>query len=88
MLVGTNDLCMEMGIPGQVGDAKVVAAMEKVISACNANGVYAGLGGVYAPDLMEKYIDMGMRFILSGSDLSFMMGAAKERADLLRRLSV
>lgn len=84
VLVGTNDLCMEMGIPGQVGDDRVIAAMERVIGACQSNGVHAGLGGVYDPALMQRYIDMGMRFILSGSDLSFLMAAAKERASTLR----
>ena len=38
LLIGTNDLCMEMGIPGQVGDAKVAAVYERVIAACTANG--------------------------------------------------
>ena len=88
LLVGTNDLCMEMGIPGQVGDPKVVSAMERVIAACQANGVHPGLGGVYSPDLMQRYIEMGMRFILSGNDLSFLMAAARDRADFLRGISL
>jgi 2-keto-3-deoxy-L-rhamnonate aldolase RhmA len=46
------------------------------------------MGGVYEPKLMEKYIGMGMRFILSGSDLSFMMAGAKARADLLRAVKL
>jgi hypothetical protein len=32
---------------------------------------------------MEKYIGYGMRFILSGGDLSFLMAGARERANLL-----
>lgn len=84
ILVGTNDLCMEMGIPGQVGDKRVVKAMEQVIGACHSNGVHPGLGGVYDPSLMQQYIQMGMRFILAGSDLSFMMAAAKDRSSTLR----
>ncbi|MGK0170245.1 MAG: 4-hydroxy-2-oxoheptanedioate aldolase [Gammaproteobacteria bacterium] len=84
ILVGTNDLCMEMGIPGQVGDPQVQASMERVIAACKTNNIHAGLGGVYDPPLMKRYVDMGMRLILSGSDLSFMMSAAKDRATFLR----
>jgi len=84
ILVGTSDLSMEMGIPGQVGDPKVQAAMERVIAACRANGVHPGLGGVYDTSLMQRYVDMGMRFILAGSDMSFMMAAARERAGFLR----
>src|SRR5438552_2679708 len=37
------------------------------------------------PPLMEKYVRMGMRFILGGSDLSLLMAAAKERAGFLRK---
>lgn len=86
LLIGTNDLCAEMGIPGQFSDAKVVAAYEAVIAACRSHGKYPGMGGVYEPALMRKYIGMGMRFILSGSDLSFLMAGARERASFLRSL--
>ena len=88
LLVGTGDLCMEMGIPGQVDSPKVVQAYEKLIAACHRNGKYPGLGGVYKPELMESYIGMGMRFILSSNDLAMMMAASTERASFLRGLSV
>ncbi|MEM7253226.1 MAG: aldolase/citrate lyase family protein [Pseudomonadota bacterium] len=84
VLVGASDLSMEMGIPGQVGDPKIVDAMEKVTAACAKHGKFAGLGGVYEQPLMEKYIEMGMRFILGGNDLALMMGAAKARSTFLR----
>ena len=86
LLVGTNDLCMEMGIPGQVGHPDVIAAQGRVIDACRNNGKFPGLGGVYDPALMQRYIEMGMRFILCGNDLSLLMAAARERACSLRAL--
>ena len=43
-----------------------------------------GMGGVYDEELMSEYIGMGMKFILSGSDLSFMMNSAKQRSQNLR----
>ncbi len=88
LLVGTGDLCMEMGIPGQVDSKKVVRAYEKVIAACHTHGKYPGLGGVYKPELMERYIGMGMRFILSSNDLAMMMEASMNRASFLRNLNV
>ena len=84
LLIGTNDLCAEMGIHGQFGHPKVEDAYRKVIAAANKHGKYPGMGGVYDPQLMEKYIGMGMRFILSGSDLSFLMAGAKARSTALR----
>ncbi|MBT6276246.1 MAG: aldolase [Chromatiales bacterium] len=88
LLVGCNDLCVEMGIPGQVDSPELQAALETVAAACKKHGKFAGLGGVYAPALMERYIGLGMRFILAGNDLSFMMAAARERSELLRSLTL
>jgi 2-keto-3-deoxy-L-rhamnonate aldolase RhmA len=88
LLVGTNDLCLEMGIPGRIDDERVVAAFETVIAACRAQGKHPALGGVYVPDLMERYIAMGMRMVLAGSDLSLMMAAARERTAHLRGLAL
>lgn len=84
VFIGTNDLCAEMGIPGQYGDARVADAYRAVIDACRRHGKYPGMGGVYEPALMERYIGMGMQFILSGSDTSFLLAGARERARVLR----
>lgn len=88
LLIGTNDLCAEIGIPGQFSDARVEDAYQKVIDACRKHGVHPGMGGVYEPKLMEKYIGMGMRFILSGNDMSFFMAGATQRANLLHGLKL
>src|SRR3970040_1690218 len=88
LLIGTNDLCAEMGIPGQFTDPRVEDAYKKVIAACGKRGKYPGVGGVYEPRLMEKFIGLGMRFILSGSDLSFMMAGARARTEFLRSVKI
>jgi len=88
VLIGTNDLCAEMGIPGQFDDKRVEDAYRTVIAACRKHGKHPGMGGVYEPKLMEKYIGYGMRFILSGGDLSFLMAGARERANLLHGLKL
>ena len=84
VLIGTNDLCMEMGIPGDYSNPKIKDAYIKVIEACKKYGKTPGMGGVYNEELMSEYIKMGMRFILSGSDLSFMMQSASQRSNKLR----
>lgn len=88
LLIGTNDLTLEMGIPGRYDDPKVVHAYETVVAACNRHGKSPGMGGIYDHPTMEKYITMGARFILSGSDLSFIMASGQARADFLRSLKV
>ena len=88
LLIGTNDLCAEMGIPGHFNNARVVAAYERTIAACRAHGKWAGMGGIYDEQIMPRYIEKGVRFVLGGADLSFMLGAATRRTSFLRDLKV
>jgi 4-hydroxy-2-oxoheptanedioate aldolase len=88
LLIGTNDLTLEMGIAGQYDDARVVRAYETVIAACKKHGKHPGMGGIYDHPTMEKYIKMGARFVLCGSDITFLMAAGQARADFLRRIPV
>jgi len=88
LLIGTNDLCAELGIPGQFTDTKVEDAYRAVVAACRKHGKHPGMGGVYEPKLLEKYIGYGMRFVLSGGDLSFLMAGARERANFLHGLKL
>ena len=84
LLVGTNDLAMELGIPGAFGDERIVAAYQSVVDACRANGKSAGIGGIADRELLRRYIAMGVRLVLPGSDLSFMASAASECAAAMR----
>jgi len=84
LLIGTNDLCFEMGIPGQFNDPRVAEAYRKVIAACRKHGKFPGMGGLYTPELLERHIGMGVQLILSGSDFSFLMQAGAARAQLVR----
>ena len=88
ILVGTNDLCMEMGIPGKLDHPDVKAAYRKIIDACKKHGKHPGLGGVYDETLTREYIQMGMRFIIGGSDLSLLMQAATHRAKFLEGIAL
>jgi len=84
LLMGTNDLCLEMGIPGQLDNERVVDAIDKVVAACRKHGKWPGLGGVYVRDLAKRYIARGMRFALAGNDISLLVNAAQEQAAFVR----
>ena len=84
LLMGTNDLCMEMGIPGQLDNERLVAAIQAVLDACKRHGKWAGLGGIYGKELLKRYIDMGMQMILAGNDLPLLVAAATEHANFVR----
>jgi len=84
LLIGTNDLAAEMGIPGEYGHTRIARAYEMVIAACGRHNKWPGMGGVDAEELMQKYIGLGMRLVLTGSDGGFLMAAAGRRAALAR----
>jgi 2-keto-3-deoxy-L-rhamnonate aldolase RhmA len=84
LLIGTNDLMMEMGLPGQFAHAEVLKAYETVIAACRRHGKWPGMGGVYDDALMAKYIAMGMRMIIAGNDRGMLMAGVTQRAKFLR----
>ncbi len=84
LLIGTSDLSIELGIPGQFEDERIVNAYRTVVDACRAHHKFAGIGGVYDDALLRRYIGMGVRLVLGGADLGFMQMAATARATTLR----
>jgi 2-keto-3-deoxy-L-rhamnonate aldolase RhmA len=88
LLIGTNDLTLEMGIPGQIGHERVRAAYETVAAACKRHGKVLGMGGVYDQELASRYIGMGARLVLGANDHSLLLNAATQRAEFLRGLSL
>src|SRR5215470_11972067 len=85
ILIGTSDLTAELGISGQIDHPKVVEAYEAVGAACKAAGKSLGMGGVYDQVNASRYIKMGARMVLSGSDHNYLLAGAKARSELLRK---
>jgi 2-keto-3-deoxy-L-rhamnonate aldolase RhmA len=87
MLVGTNDLTAEMGIPGKYDEPRVRQAYERVIAACRAHGKHIGVGGLASrPDLVAEYVRLGARYVSTGTDLSFLTAACAARAKAVHEL--
>ncbi|MGH7154713.1 MAG: aldolase/citrate lyase family protein, partial [Acetobacteraceae bacterium] len=84
VLIGTNDLATELGIPGDFANPKIVGAYETVIAACRKHNKWPGMGGVRDDGLLKQYIGMGMRLILAGAEISILMGAATARTNYMR----
>jgi 2-keto-3-deoxy-L-rhamnonate aldolase RhmA len=51
------------------------------------HGKAPGMGGVTTPDLLERYIGMGVRLVLAGTDFALLMQAASARVNLVRGFS-
>lgn len=86
LLIGSNDLCAEMGIPGDFGSDRLRDAYATMIAACEKASKFPGMAGIYNEAIMPRYIEMGARFILSGQDGNFLMAGAQARTSFLHRL--
>jgi 2-keto-3-deoxy-L-rhamnonate aldolase RhmA len=81
LLIGTNDLCMSLGIRGQLDHDLVREAYTRCIDACRKYGKHLGIGGLSAhPKLTSEFVKLGARYISTGTDLSFLLGAATAKA--------
>lgn len=85
LMVGSNDLCVELGVPGAFDHPRYVEALKTVAKACIDAGKWPGLAGVYSEALIAEYLKFGFRFVLCGNDFSFMISAARNRSAAVRK---
>ena len=89
LLVGSNDLCAEMGIPGQFHHAKLKEAYEAASQACKRHGKAFGVGGVRSdPELQAALIALGARFFIAGNDTGYLLAAARKDVEALRKIAL
>ncbi len=86
LLIGSNDLCAEMGIPGEFTHDRLSDAYRRMIEACRKHRKHPGMAGIYTESIMQRYIDMGARFVLGGGDAALLMSGATSRAANLRKM--
>jgi 2-keto-3-deoxy-L-rhamnonate aldolase RhmA len=84
VMIGTNDLATELGIPGRFDDPQIIAAYETVIAACKRQGKWAGMGGVRDDAQLKRFIDMGVRMILAGAEVGMLIAAGSARTSYMR----
>jgi 4-hydroxy-2-oxoheptanedioate aldolase len=75
-VVGNDDLSMGMGIPGQLDHPEYVAAVMRVIAACERHGVLPGIA-CGDPARLRFWKDRGMRLFWSACDICSMWDATR-----------
>jgi 2-keto-3-deoxy-L-rhamnonate aldolase RhmA len=89
LLVGSSDLSNEMGIGGQYDHPRIKDAFQRTIAAARRNGKHVGVGGLAAhPDLMTSFVQMGARYVSTGTDLAFLLAACAAKARFVREIAV
>lgn len=79
LLFGSNDLAIEMGIPGDLANPRIEAAFKSVIADAGKHDKVVALGGIYTKDLLERYLPLGFRAALLGSDLALVLAGGRDR---------
>jgi 2-keto-3-deoxy-L-rhamnonate aldolase RhmA len=86
LLIGSNDLCTAMGIPGDLKHPKLRAAYESVAKACAAHKKVLGVGGIRGDVAhVAELVKLGARFVIAGSDIQYLMKAARDEVAALRK---
>jgi 4-hydroxy-2-oxoheptanedioate aldolase len=89
VLIGLNDLLADWGIPGEYDDPRVREAYAKTIAACRKRGKHCGVGGLASrPDLVAEFVRMGARYVSTGTDLAFLLGACTARAKQVQEIKL
>ncbi|KAK5085229.1 hypothetical protein LTR05_004510 [Lithohypha guttulata] len=88
ILIGTNDLSIELDCPGDFDNPNFIEAIEKIAASARKHNRILGVAGIYnRPDLMHRFLhEWGTRFVLGVMDLSLIAkaaaGVATELTDL------
>jgi 2-keto-3-deoxy-L-rhamnonate aldolase RhmA len=82
LLVGSNDLAIELGVPNQFKSEVFRAALVKISQACRKHLKIMGLAGIYDNAELHSWAinELGIGFILGGQDSGFIARAANESA--------
>jgi 4-hydroxy-2-oxoheptanedioate aldolase len=89
VLVGLNDLLADWGLPGDYDHPRVREVYAKTVALCRRHGKHCGVGGLSTrPDLVAEFVKMGARYVSTGTDLDFLLGACTARAKAVREIKL
>ena len=82
--VGANDLCAEMGIPGQFGRGELRESIVKVADACKKHDKLFMVAGIGDLATMKSLLPLGVApFLQTGTDTDMMFAASEQRTKRL-----
>lgn len=88
LLIGANDLSIELGVPGQFDSQIFRGALETVSGACKRHNKVMGLAGIYDNSAFQQWAvdELGVRFILGQQDSGILARHAKGCLETLQAL--
>lgn len=88
LLVGSNDLSIELGCPGDHRAEVFKKALESISAACKKHGKAMGLAGIYDNHELQTWAvkELGVTVILGQQDSGLLAGAGKKCVQALGEL--
>lgn len=88
LLVGANDLSLELGVLGEWEHPIFQSALERIAAAAHMNGKIFGICGLYTrPDIYKRIVrDLGARYVLGHLDIGLLAMAMNSNAEMLREI--
>jgi 2-keto-3-deoxy-L-rhamnonate aldolase RhmA len=88
LLIGSNDLAIELGVPSGFRTETFKSALAAVSKACKKHGKIMGLAGIYdQPDIHDWAInELGVRWILCQQDSGLIAGGAAKCAEAVAQV--
>jgi 4-hydroxy-2-oxoheptanedioate aldolase len=81
VMIGSNDLLADWGLSGQFEHPRLREAYAETIAVCRRHGKHVGVGGLSSrPQLAAEFVRMGARYVSTGTDLGFLLGACAAKA--------
>ena len=77
-------LTTALGVPGQMNHPKLIDAYRTVGEACRAHGKIMGMGGIDNKEDAARFVGMGCRYVLTGSDHGYVIAGASDKAKFMR----
>lgn len=83
--IGTGDLSLTLGGSERADyrDPELIAALDRILEACQRRGIAAGLHNA-SPEYAAEMIAKGFRFVTAQSDGAFLADRAKEAVAVMR----
>lgn len=80
LLIGSNDLAIELGVPSDFNSQKFRTALETISKACKKSNKIMGLAGIYGNHSFQNWAvnDLGARFILAQLDVGLISSGASQ----------
>ena len=84
LMMGTQDLCLDMGFVGQGNHPEVVAAVQKVVDACKKANIASG-NHIASLEQLRYWMEHGMRMITYTYPPTFIIDRGREAIQILKK---